>query len=202
VHPFNALHEQFRDHTRDDLCAALLDLGIQARMGERERAEEKFTFWRGRSLGIIDITDGSVRWVNIKMQSLGSNEGGGSDLYIEFGIPDSRVESTFPKVHIETVRVKSFPLFGRVIAMQWKGNDFGLGTIDRLASDVSLHKPIMGSYDVEIEAYPEHGCWILTVKGGFASDWENLSHPSRDLWDCYQSIGKHLLDTPAPPTLA
>lgn len=37
---FGKLRERFRNHTRDDLCASLWTLGIDAKMGLCGRAEE------------------------------------------------------------------------------------------------------------------------------------------------------------------
>ena len=180
-----------RDHTRDDLCAALQALGIQAQMSERGRPEEKITRF-GISVGIIDIPDELIRWVEVKNGTL---SGGDVDTYnhINCGVPDSRITAGFHKVEIRIERIKRIPLVGKVVDLKWAGKDFGLGLIERLSHDVSLNKPILESLSeglFEIGAYPDHGCWILTVQ-------DELT-PSRQEWDCYQSIASHLLGTPLP----
>ena len=60
-----ALREKFRSHTRDEMCAALQAIGVQAQMLERGRPEEKITRRRRKSLGIIDIQDELIRWVDV-----------------------------------------------------------------------------------------------------------------------------------------
>ena len=109
--------------------------------------------------------------------------------YINYGVPDLKVALGFPRVKIKSVRVTDFPLFGKIVDMRWEGNDFGLGVIESLNGEIPLKRPIMETHDVEIRAYPEHGCWVLFTKPKKA--------PSRELWDCYQAIAQHLLATPS-----
>ena len=60
------MKELFRDKSRDKLAQNLNSLGIRADLAERGRAEEKIeNSWYQRSLGIIDIPEGLVRWINI-----------------------------------------------------------------------------------------------------------------------------------------
>ena len=183
------LRERIRDHTRDELCADLLALDIQAQMSERGRPEEEISQWRGRSLGIIDIQGGQIRWVDVKKQQSSEDD---TSWYIEYGVPDSRITTGFHKVKIETIRVKTIPLIGKVVNLHWKGKDIDLGLIDRLSDDGSLNKLIMYKHDLEIAANPEHSCWIVTVGA------KPRAFLSKDLWDCIQSIARHLLATPVP----
>jgi len=59
----------FRDQTRDVLARELAGVGIKAKIGERGREEEKirsgFKWLFQGSLGVIDIEDGVVKWVNV-----------------------------------------------------------------------------------------------------------------------------------------
>lgn len=187
---FSKVRERLRDHTRDELCARLHALGIPAQMAERGRPEEKITSWRGSSKGVIDIASGPIRWVNIKKDTYG---GGPVTLTTtgwdaEYGIPDSKIDTNFPVVRIETVLVKDLPVLGKVLNLGWKGNDVSLSVINRLTSDDSLRQLIFDFYELKIETYPKHGCWLLTVKG--APD------PSEMHWNCYQTIASHLLAIP------
>jgi hypothetical protein len=60
---FDEVREPFLDKKRDDICARLCNLGIDAQMAEPNRDEEKIG-GKG-SLGIIDIREGPIRWVNV-----------------------------------------------------------------------------------------------------------------------------------------
>ena len=88
---------------------------------------------------------------------------------------------------------------GRVIGVRWEGEDFGLGIVKHLSENVLVTKAVLESHSdytspyqtFEIHAYPDRGCWILTVGYVLA--------PSRQEWECYQSIASHLLAMPLPP---
>lgn len=190
---FQEINEKFRDHALDELCAGLQALGIPAQMSVRGRPEEKITSGRGKSLGVIDIAGSAIRWVNVKKRATSGGQygGGGIYWYAEYGVPDPNMGLTYPSVNIESIRVKKIPLIGKVIGLRWKGKDFGLGILFRLTGDVSLAQPIIASDDLEIEAYPEHGCYLLTV--------QRCSAPSEMLWNCYQTIAGHLLARQVPP---
>ena len=179
-----------------DFCAILKVWGTNAQMAafgirpERQiEGTRPFGFWWSKeSLGLIDIAMGPVHWVNLR--KLTATSGGphgdytSERYYTDYGVHDLRV-TDFPKVWISLVQVNIFPLIGPVRKVIWKGQDFGLGIIDRLNADRSLKNPIMGSPDLQIWAEPKHGCWIISTKGRRA--------PTRTLWSCYQSIANHLL---------
>ena len=63
---FQKLRERFRDHARDDLCAGLRRLGMNAKLAQRGRPEERIALHADHlSLGIIDISQGPIRWINV-----------------------------------------------------------------------------------------------------------------------------------------
>ena len=174
------------DPSISELCAGLQDLGTGAQRAERGRPEEKFTWWRGDALGVIDIPEGPIRWVTLKCDESEYS----TTCYSEYGIPDPQVVPGVPKVWLMTVHLKSFPLLGKVVDLQWRGQDSQSGLIDRLMSDFSTRQAIMNIHALEIETYPSHGSWILT-----AWVW---AAPSTELWDCYQAIARQLLATTIP----
>ena len=60
------MREKMRDKSRDDLAYALNLVGVKAEMSDRGRPEEKVeNSWYQRSLGVIDISEGPIRWINI-----------------------------------------------------------------------------------------------------------------------------------------
>ena len=193
----------FRGHARDGLCTALQALGIQAQMAPRGRAEEKI-YPRDRrslgSLGVIDIAEGPIRWVNVTRGTLDTENETDTSFYLEYGVPDPNVRSGFPEVRLEAISVHEpvpdsrwwflkFPVLGPVIGVRWEGKDFGLGIAEHLSQNVLVPTAFSeGSF--EIRAYPDRGCWTLTVNEVLA--------PSKQEWDCYQSIASHLLGTTLP----
>ena len=117
------------------------------------------------------------------------------DFPIDYVVPDPKVYPEFPKVTIRTVRVKGFPLFGKVIDLRWEGEDFGLGIIDHLNSDISIRGSLMNSYDLKVMVDPVHSCWALSDS---PPNGRELS-VDIELWTCYKVIAQHLLETPISP---
>ena len=59
------MKEKMRDKSRDELANILNLVGVKAKMAERGRVEEKIEdSWYQRPLGIIDIPEGPIRWIN------------------------------------------------------------------------------------------------------------------------------------------
>jgi len=181
---FFKIKEVFRDKTRDRICAGLRMLEIDARMAARGQVEEKVV-GKG-SLGIIHVPDGPIRWINVRKETHSSGQYGSTTYYYtEYGVPDSILGPDSPGAQIETVRVKSFPLFGKVVDLRWKGWDSDLGIIGRLNSDAQLKQQIMESRDMTITAIGGYSCWIMST--------QTRDVPSGELWNCYQVIAQHLL---------
>ena len=60
------MKESLRDKTRDDLTFALNAAGVGSEMSDRGRVEDKVeNSWYQRSLGVIDISEGAIKWINI-----------------------------------------------------------------------------------------------------------------------------------------
>lgn len=177
---FNKVRETFRDKTRDNICAGLQSLGIDAQMAERGRSEEKIG-GKG-SLGVIDIPEGTIRWVNVSRISA---QGSRTWYSTEYGVPDSRLWKVIsPKLEIKSARKKDSWL--------WKGKDAGLGLIHRLNSDTSIGYPLLLSKSpkITIRAYSDNSCWVIS------NDWvksNEMCVPSEELWNCYKTIASHLL---------
>ena len=93
---------------------ALNSVGAKAEMAERGRVEEKVeSSWYQRSLGIIDISKGPIRWINILKRD--RQRDSPPRWWVIFGMPDERPISDRQAVKIKTVRKKTFPLFGKVV---------------------------------------------------------------------------------------
>lgn len=177
---FNKFQETIRDKTRDNICDFLQSMGIDAQMAERGRGEENIESGSySKSLGIIDITKGQIRWVNVVKRS--EESPGGMKYYIKYGVPDSRLWVIIsPNLEIKSARKKD--------NWQWKGKDAGLGLIHRLNSDISIGYTLLKSNSPKttIRAYPNHNCWVISIEISDIS-------VSEELWNSYQKIAQHLL---------
>jgi len=100
------MKEIFRDKSRDELAQNLNSLGIRADLAERGRTEEKVeNSWYQRSLGIIDVPEGLVRWINILKKDGSKNSP--PRWWVILCIPDERPLSNHKAVDIKTIRKKS-----------------------------------------------------------------------------------------------
>ncbi len=86
-----------------DVCCALQDLGIDARISDLES-------------DTIGIAEGPIRFVFVY-----TFEDEVKEYVITCSVPDSRIGPDFELVGIRSVRVKSFPLFGKVKGVRWGG---------------------------------------------------------------------------------
>lgn len=158
------LREAFRDKMRDEFCAGLQhQLGISASLAPRGRPAERVKRDnRGSSLGLIDISEGPIRWVNVQ------EFGRAYDTFYcaTYGVPDPKIGPIFPKASIKSVRVRSRRVFGDVIRVDWEGKDLGLGVIGRLVEQ-PWEALMRSAVDIEIIAHPEYGCWAMSPLG----DW-------------------------------
>ena len=129
--------EQLRDKSRDELAYSLNSVGVKAEIAERgifeERAENS---WYQRSLGTIDIAKGPIRWINILKKDRGQHNP--PKWWVVLGIPDERPISNHQTVNIKTVRNKTFPLFGKVVDVNWKGNDHDTGLVRVFSNDKTV----------------------------------------------------------------
>ena len=187
------IREKWRDKTRDEIAGAINSLGIKAEMAERKRTEEKILNpWWTRSLGIIDIPEGPIKWINVIKKD-------GSDKspprwWIIFGIPDGRLTSNRQNIKIRTIRKKSFPLFGKIIDVTWKGNDHGTGIVDALSNDEATDNLAerIGNLEIRTHAKEFHG-WTLQVDRKL--NWFEPSTTGED-WGDIQKITNYLLSLP------
>jgi hypothetical protein len=181
------MKEILRDKSRDKLAQDLASLGVRAELAERGRAEEKVEkSWFQRSLGVIDLPDSAVRWINILKKDASKNSP--PLWWVVLGIPDQRPLSEHRAVDIKTVRKRAFPLFGRVVDVTWKGKDHHTGLIGDLSSDeaVKALAKRIGNLVIHSHAREFEG-WTLTV--------DKLFRPTRQDWDTIQGIANRILSS-------
>lgn len=163
----------FLEHTREDICAVLQKLGIDAQIAPSGR---------------IDIPKGAIRWITVS--KLGGHLDPSGIFYVnEYGVPDPKLEPNFPKLWIQSVYKRPFPLIGKGIDLHWEGDELGLAVIECLNSDAQLKQPLVKKrIDVHISADGKSGCWHISIYD------DKPRVPSERLWNCYQRIAQHLLE--------
>jgi hypothetical protein len=182
------MKEIFRDKSRDELARDLNALGIRADLAERGRAEEKIeNSWYQRSLGIIDIPEGLVRWINILKKDASKNSP--PLWWVILCIPDKRPVPNHKAVDIKTIRRKAFPLFGKVVDVTWKGNDHHTGLAEVLSSDAAVKNLAQRIGNLVIHSYDkEFQGWTLQVDRRFV--------PTNQDWATIQKITDYILSSP------
>jgi hypothetical protein len=204
------LRGMFADHARENLCAALLDCGVEAQLSDGTGCEATAGAGRGRavsripvawawipsgdSIGVIDISPGPVRWVNVLRYH---NDGTPVDHWNIYGIPDPKVCTLRGRVDLKCLAVRKLRLGLLdsemvVVALKWKANDSGLGIAGRLERNAALNNALLNlrrqgvdSY-FEIHSDADLGCWLLETK----------AEPFPELWNCYQAIARQLVGEP------
>jgi hypothetical protein len=133
----------------------------------------------------ISISDSPIRWAEISYFFDRGDEFVDAhwSYWVEYGVPDPRVRSGFPKFRLRSKVVMSSPIIGRVTGFRWVGSE-ELGIIERLNQDVSIYEVLTWA-GTTIRARPKIGCW--TIQEGF------LSGPNESVWAMYESIANHLL---------
>ncbi|MQG19523.1 MAG: hypothetical protein FI687_07110 [SAR202 cluster bacterium] len=186
--------EKIRDKSRDELTKSLTGIGIDAEMSTRGLKEEKIgKSWLRSSLGIINIQDQSVKWINVVKQN-GSQHSPPKWFFIYF-IPDIRI-SNQNKIKIKTFRKRSFLLiFGKIIDVTWSGNDINTGLSEILNSDLDMKNFVKKIGDIQIESHSDiiKG-WTIRLE----TYRRNSGPPSvySETWKNLQKITQQLLSLP------
>ncbi len=182
------MREMLRDKSRDELARTLNSLAIRANLAERGRPEEKIeNSWYQRSLGIIDIPEESVRWINILKKDASKNSP--PMWWVVLCIPDKRPVPNYKAVDIKTIRRKTFPLVGKVVDVTWKGNDHHTGLCEVLSGDEAVKELAKKIGNLTIHSYDkEFQGWTLQVDRRF--------EPTNQDWRTIQKIADYILSSP------
>jgi len=181
------MRELLRSKTRDKLAQNLGSLDVTTILAERGRVEEKIeNSWYQRSLGIIDIPEGLVRWISILKKDGSKNSP--PRWWVVLGIPDERPVPKHQAVDIKAVRKKTFPLFGEIVDVAWKGNDSGTGLVDVLSNDKEVNNLAKNTGNLTIHSYAkEFQGWTLQVDRRFK--------PTSQDWTAVQKIADYILSS-------
>ena len=191
--------EALRDKSRDTVAASLEVAGIQAEMVDRDlgRPEEKirtFQLFGKSSLGLIDIrTDSPISWINV-VRTKRADKHGPARYRVVFGIPDQSIPMNHKQLKLKTVRKKTFPLFGKVIDVSWRGEAHTLLLAKTLSEDEEIDRAVADLGDVTIFTHPnQFQGWTIEINKIFSP------HPpvvTIDRWEALNKIANYLLSSP------
>ena len=193
------MREALRDKSRDTMAASLEAAGIQAEMVDRDlrRPEEKirtFQLFGKSSLGLIDIrTDSPISWINV-VRTKRADKHGPARYRVVFGIPDQSIPMNHKQLKLKTVRKKTFPLFGKVIDVSWRGEAHTLPLAKTLSEDEEIDRAVADLGDVTIFTHPnQFQGWTIEINKIFSP------HPPAvtiDRWEALKKIANYLLSSP------
>mgnify|MGYP000243978359 FL=1 len=193
------MREALRDKSRDTMAASLEAAGIQAEMVDRDlrRPEENirtFQLFGKSSLGLIDIrTDSPISWINV-VRTKRADKHGPARYRVVFGIPDQSIPMNHKQLKLKTVRKKTFPLFGKVIDVSWRGEAHTLLLAKTLSEDEEIDRAVADLGDVTIFTHPnQFQGWTIEINKIFSP------HPPAvtiDRWEALKKIATYLLSSP------
>ena len=193
------MREALRDKSRDTMAASLEAASIQAEMVDRDlrRPEEKirtFQLFGKSSLGLIDIrTDSPISWINV-VRTKRADKHGPARYRVVFGIPDQSIPMNHKQLKLKTVRKKTFPLFGKVIDVSWRGEAHTLLLAKTLSEDEEIDRAVADLGDVTIFTHPnQFQGWTIEINKIFSP------HPPAvtiDRWEALKKIADYLLSSP------
>ena len=193
------MREALRDKSRDTMAASLEVAGIQAEMVGRDlgRPEEKIRtpkLLAKSSLGLIDIrTDSPISWINV-VRTKRADKHGPARYRVVFGIPDQSISMNHKQLKLKTVRKKTFPLFGKVIDVSWRGEAHTLPLAKTLSEDEEIDRAVADLGDVTIFTHPnQFQGWTIEINKIFSP------HPPAvtiSRWEALKKIANYLLSSP------
>lgn len=173
------MREKFRDKIRDEFTKQLNDIGVTAIVSDRKRSEEKVgNRVMRRSLGIIDLPDedGPIKWINIIKQDRTDKQP--PRWWFYFGAPTDKPLPKSRSVNIKTKRKKSFPLFGKIIGVTWKGQDRNHGLANKLSNDTETDNLAIGVGNIRVKTlHEEFSGWSIEIDRKFnltRENWKSL----------------------------
>ena len=192
------MRESLRDKSRDTIATSLEAAGIQAEMVDRDlnRPEENIrgvTMFGKASLGLIDIrTEGPISWINV-VRTKRADKHGPARYRVVFGIPDQSIPMNH-KLKLKTVRKKTFPLFGKVIGVSWRGGGDTLVLAKALSDDEEIDRAVADLGDVTIFTHPnQFQGWTIEINKIFSP---NPPVVTIDRWEALRHIANYLLASP------
>jgi len=170
---------------REELYQHLKEIGIEASLIEKGSDKEKIGLSRSsgqRSEGIIELEDRNIDFINVI--SVASQYG--ARYFLDYLVKCSNImeERVLKKTNL--TKKKSPALWGKVVAIEWKGDD---SLTQSLNLDYSLEDKLL---EADANVFKE-SIWILSEpKYGYARIRTGYSLPSAEIFEAISSIARHI----------
>jgi len=169
----------------EELCQHLQGIGVKASKPEKDITQEKAGRKRSRgerSVGIIKLADKNIDSINV----IGMASQYGARYFLNFMVRSPSLTGRENKRKTRMVRKRSSPIGGKVIDIEWKGDD---SLARKLNLDYRLKDQLL---QAGINAF-RGGIWIYPEpKHEYTRVRTNYFLPAPDLFDAIDNIAKHI----------
>jgi hypothetical protein len=169
----------------EQLCRHLRALGMEVSPVEKGDERERIGLARAsgqKSEGLIDLEDRNIDSINIV--SISSQYG--TRYFIDYLVKGSNIMGERVLKKTRLIRKKSPPLWGKVVAIDWKGDD---SLAQSLNLDYSLEDKLLrvdvNTFKGNIGIFPE-------PKHGYARIRTDYVLPSAAIFEALSSIARHI----------
>ncbi len=170
---------------REEFCQHLQEMGLKASLAETGDHREKIGlshFSGQKSEGVIELQDRNIDAINVI--SLASQYGPRYFLDYLVRSPSMMGERILKKTRL--IRKKSPPLWGRIMAIEWRGDE---SLAQSLNLDYSLEDNLLRPSPQDFKG----GIWIFPErKHGYARIRTDYSPPSAGVFEAISIIARHI----------
>ena len=169
----------------EELCRHLRALGVEVSPVEKGDEREKMGIGRAsgqKSEGLIELEDRNIDSINLVSISTQY----GTRYFIDYLVKGSNIMGERILNKTRLTRKKSPPLWGKVVAIDWKGDD---SLAQSLNLDYSLEDKLLKA---DVNAF-KGNIWIFPEpKHGYARIRTDYVLPSAAIFEALSSIARHI----------
>lgn len=168
----------------EELCQHLQGIGVKAytvEVGDKQEKIGEKRSWGEKSVRIIELKDGNIDLINI----IGVASQYGTNYFIDYLVKTPNIAQKQKLKKTKLVMKKSSPLGGKVIGMEWKGDE---SLAERLNFDYDLEDRLLRSNLKDLK----RGIWIFPEpQYGYARIRTAYALPSAEAFEAMNIIAKH-----------
>jgi hypothetical protein len=169
----------------EELYRRLREVGVEASLTEKGDDREKIGIGRAsgqKSEGLIELEDRNIDSVNLVSISTQY----GTSYFIDYLVKGSNIMEERILKKTRLTKKKSPPIWGKVVAIEWKGDD---SLAQSLNLDYSVEEKLLRAdanvFKGNIGIFPE-------PKHGYVRIRTDYSLPSAEIFEAISSIARHI----------
>ena len=169
----------------EELCQHLKEMGVKAYIVEAGGEQEKIGLKRSsgeKSMGVVELKGRNIDFINI----IGVSSQYGTNYFIDYLVKTPNIIENRTLKKTSLIKKKSSPLRGKVVAIEWKGDE---SLAQSLNFDYSLQDRLLGSNLKDSRG----SIWIFPEpKHGYARIRTAYTLPSTEAFEAINTIAKHV----------